>query len=311
MLIHTRPATTLMNRFTYPVKFAILGGLFLVVIGVLLYNLFLSLNQTILTAERELDGLALIAPISRMVQYLQQHRGLSAGHLGGNKELAAIRAEREQETAGAMQRVAQSLPLGMRQNAGWQEISRDWALIRTHGLTWSISENFDRHTALVNRLLTFQTTVADAYGLTLDPEYGTYYLIDTAIQKLPRALEHLGQIRAFGVGILTAKQASPDRLQMMLSLTDRFSEWLSFLTENLRKTNQSNLAISQLLLQASRDINEAGHRIIDIVKTDIFTGRFSISGNEYYRTTTDAIDRGYSRLYDVLLPATEALLTGC
>src|SRR3989304_10609447 len=72
------------------------------------------------------------------------------------------------------------------------------------GLT--AADNFAAHTRLIEQIQSFEVVVADQYKLTLDPQMDTYYLVDTAINKLPDTLEHLGQLRAYGVGILAKKQ---------------------------------------------------------------------------------------------------------
>lgn len=51
----------------------------------------------------------------------------------------------------------------------WQDIGRRWEEIKRAGLNWTQVENFQAHTALIGELLTFQTLLSDAYGLTFDP----------------------------------------------------------------------------------------------------------------------------------------------
>ncbi|MCR4299553.1 MAG: hypothetical protein NUV75_12555 [Gallionella sp.] len=74
----------------------------------------------------------------------------------------------------------------------------------------TIAGNFTVHTNLIEQLQSFEWLAADEYLLTLDPELAPFYLIDTIIDKLPHALEHLGQVRAYGTGILTQKQVTSD-----------------------------------------------------------------------------------------------------
>lgn len=91
------PAVALMNRLSYTRKFAVMGALSLVAIGVLLFNLFTVLDGVIRKSETELRGVAAMKPASRLVQFLQQHRGLSSGVLNGNAAMKERRVAKERE----------------------------------------------------------------------------------------------------------------------------------------------------------------------------------------------------------------------
>ena len=186
----------------------LLGLMSLVAIAVLVYSLFASLDQVISFSQRELKGLELIKPFTRTVQILQQYRGLSAGLLGGDEAMRESRASTESAAVEALNEMwGKPLP-GMTSSEGLQLIRTDWERLRKEGLNWTAAENFAAHTRLINRIQSFEETVADEYALTLDPELNTFYLIDTIINKLPHALEYLGRLRAYGAAIL-AKNRPP------------------------------------------------------------------------------------------------------
>ena len=81
------PAVALTNRLRYRSKFLVLGSAIAIVMGVLLYSVFSLLSRDIQTAQNELTGLQMIKPLNRMVQFMQQHRGLSSGVLNGNEAM--------------------------------------------------------------------------------------------------------------------------------------------------------------------------------------------------------------------------------
>jgi len=93
------PAMALMNRLDVTRKFVLLGLMSLVAIAVVVYSLFASLDQVISFSQRELKGLELIRPFPRAVQILQQHRGFSAGLLGGDEAMRDSRASTEREAS--------------------------------------------------------------------------------------------------------------------------------------------------------------------------------------------------------------------
>ncbi|MCM8595261.1 nitrate- and nitrite sensing domain-containing protein [Accumulibacter sp.] len=200
------PAITLLNRVTYPRKFAIMGVLALVAIAILLLSLYQSLHRVIDSSQRELSGVEAIKPIARLVQNLQIHRGLSSGVLSGNEEMKGQRAAREHQVSESFAVVESLLGEGLQESTNWKRARESWASIQKDGLDLIARENFRAHTQLIDDLLALQGEVADAYALTNDPDIDTTYLIDTAVDKSPTAIERMGQLRALGTGVLNRKQ---------------------------------------------------------------------------------------------------------
>jgi len=87
MKVIFNPAIALMNRLSYPAKFFLLGASITAVMLVLLVTVFVNLSKDISTAAHELSGLQMLKPMNRMVQFMQQHRGLSSGVLNGNEAM--------------------------------------------------------------------------------------------------------------------------------------------------------------------------------------------------------------------------------
>lgn len=104
------PAIKVLNRLNYTMKFALMGLIFLIAVTVVVYALFASLNQTIHTSQRQLQGLALIKPVSRTIQAIQQHRGISAALFNGNGTMQDRRTAKEAEIGEAFRAMEQMLP---------------------------------------------------------------------------------------------------------------------------------------------------------------------------------------------------------
>ena len=116
------------------------------------------------------------------------------------------RAAREFDASMALEALEKRLPANLANDASFLRIKADWQQLRREGLTWDAEANLTAHTRLIEQLRLFEVSVADEYLLTLDPEIATFYLIDTTVNKLPQALEHLGQLRAYGTSILARKK---------------------------------------------------------------------------------------------------------
>lgn len=302
------PAILLMNRLSYGKKFAILWLLTFIAIAVVVYSLFVSLNRVIHPSQRQLDGLVLIKAISRTVQLVQQHRGFSSALLGGNEAIRDRHTTKGVEAAAAFSAMEGKLPPGLASSEDFRHIKADWEQLRKEGLHWTMDKNLAAHTGLIRQMRLFHAVAADEYALGLDPDIGTFYLIDTIVNKLPDALEHFGQVRGYGTGILAGKQVTEQQKIKLHSTITELDSALDELNINLGKTGRHNPAIRDSISAASRDITDSARQITSLVEFDIFAGRFTTPPGVFLDMSTAAIDKGYTQMYDTLLPTAESLI---
>jgi methyl-accepting chemotaxis protein len=308
MQIVFAPAVALMNRMGYTKKFAVMGALALAAIVVLIFSLYNSLNQVIQASQKELAGIEVVRPMAKLVQNLQQHRGMSAGLLNGNQAMKEKREAKEIDVVSAIKAVEPKLLPVLVAHNDWKKLLADWENIRKDGLSWTTTESLAAHGRLIEDLLTFQAVVADEYRLTNDPDIDSMYLVDTALGKLPLALERLGKLRAAGTGILTKKQILQQQQVDMSSLLAELNSAVKVLRLNLEKTSRYNPAMKVGLDSAAKDMSDAAAQVSKIVVEDIFLGTFATPAGEYFAMTTAAIDKGYKQMYDTLLPSLEQLV---
>ena len=248
------PAIVLMNRLGYTRKFALLWLTSLVAIAAVVSSLYASLDKEIRSSQRELEGIALATPISRTVQYLQQHRGLSSALLGGDLDMRGRRVLNEKAVATAFAALETRLPASLKSSEDWRSIKANWLRLQKNGLGWSVDKNFAVHTRLIDQLLMFHVTVSGEYALPLDPQIDTSYLIDTTVKQLPMALEHLGQIRAYGTRILAKQHTTESQKVVLNTLIAQLGDELKFLNINLEKAGRFKPALQAPLAAAARDI---------------------------------------------------------
>ncbi|HEU0219903.1 MAG TPA: PAS domain S-box protein, partial [Gallionella sp.] len=302
------PAVAMMGRLNVAGKFMLLGLMSLAAMAVVMYSLFVSLERDIGFSQRELQGLELIKPFPHAVRMLQRHRGLSAGLLGGDEAIRDRCAVTENEAAEAFKAMEEKLPPGLASSEDFRRIRTDWERLRKEGFNWTAAENFAAHTRLIDLIQSFEGMIADEYALILDPELNTYYLIDTIVNQLPHALEHLGQLRAYGTGVLASKQITAQQQIELNILIGGLDDALGILNTNLDKTGRHNPALQGLISTASGDIADSVQQITGLVKSDIFTGHLATLPGDFFGMSTASIDRSYMQLHETLLPAAETLL---
>ncbi|MBK8743662.1 methyl-accepting chemotaxis protein [Propionivibrio sp.] len=302
------PAVALMNRLGYSRKFAVMGALALAAIAVLLFGLHESLDRVIRSSQHELAGIEVLKPMARLVQQLQQHRGLSSSVLNGDETVKEQLAAKAAEVREAFKSVEAKFQPSLVDNDAWKKIRASWTEIDTDGLDLTGTENFAAHTRLIRSVLVFQAVVSDEYSLTNDPDIDSRYLADTSLIKLPVALESLGQLRALGTGVLTKKQLPPLLQTNISSLLRDFNVSVDALRINLGKTARYNPGIKPALDQAAKELTDVSEQIANIVQTEMFLGAFVMSSADYFATVTVAIDKGYKQMFETLLPSLEQLI---
>ena len=302
------PANALMSRLRFKQKFALMGVLVLLTILVLLASLYRSFDGPIHASRAELQGIVVVKPVQQLVQLMQQHRGMSQGVLSGNTAMAAKRSAKEKEVADAVNALVTLLPPKLGSSERWREIGVKWKEIQSAGLGWKPTDNFDRHTELVDIVLTLVVDVADYYALTLDPDIDSYYLIDTVVSKIPAVLEILGQMRAQGTAVLSKKMLGDKQRVLLNSLTAELGVNLRALRLNLEKTALENPGARDELNRVAKDLIGGAEQVNSIVLDDLSAGIFVMEPGEYFRMTTVLIDRGYLEMNAVLLPTLQKII---
>jgi len=304
------PAIALLNRMSYTRKFTLLWLMSLVAVVVVVYGLLASLDRIIQPSQRELQGLVLVEPVSRAVQAVQLHRGVSAAMFAGNGGggLSDRRVVAETRATGAFRAMDTALPPALTAGEGFRLLEADWERLRAEGLNWTVEENFAAHTRLVGQLQSLRESIADDHALTLDSELATYYLIDTAIKRLPRVLEQLGQLRAYGTSALAGGQISLSQRIRLHGLIAGLEASLGELETGIRKAGHHNPAVRDALLDAYGRIAGAARKVAGHVTADILSGRFATAPHVFLDMATAEIDKGYAQMHGALLPTTRMLI---
>jgi hypothetical protein len=190
------PAVALMNRLTYPGKFAVIGVLFLIPLTLISVFLTRELNERIQFAQSELQGNELLKPLRRLaeIEQLQRHAAFQStarpvdGEVPVSPQADGIeQALRDMDAAD--QRFGQSL--GVRQ---------DWQLLRKKMTSTALPKEvspaarFDVSTKRSTEIIGLMNQVGDRSNLILDPDLDTYYLMDAVVNRLPLLAEETNRV---------------------------------------------------------------------------------------------------------------------
>ena len=303
-----RPATAVMDRLRFAQKLLVVGAIAAIATAVVLTQLFSSLLAEQRNTRQEIEGVGVIAPMLDLLSLVQQHRGLSNGVINGSEALAPRRSQKEGELATALERAGAALPPALRSDAHWVGAVSTWDALRQNGLELTASNNFAEHTRIVRALVALIGDLADHYGITLDPELVSYYLLNTYVDRLPAALEGLAQLRGKGTGYLSKKSIVDQQKAEFGTLLGSLEIALDGVRDNFGKVEHAAPALAGSIKGPIDEFLKGAEAIKEIAAGDIMFSIFSRSPKEYFDQSTLVIDQGYRLLRESVVTAARTRL---
>ncbi|HND55775.1 MAG TPA: methyl-accepting chemotaxis protein, partial [Pirellulaceae bacterium] len=191
----------------------------------------------------------------------------------------------------------------------WKKIVDSWAALEKDGLDLTPRENLLSHNRLIDDLFSLQRDLSDYYTLTNDPDIAATYLIQTAIDHSPRAIESMGQLRALGTGVLTKKQP------LVLSQQIEFTVLHAGLHSAIGSLQRTVATVVRLhphlqasLSESAAQLDAAANKVGELIDTDILSGTYATPPDTYFALTTEAVEKGYRTIFDQLFPTVQQLI---
>ncbi|KRE41825.1 hypothetical protein ASG81_16285 [Paenibacillus sp. Soil522] len=314
------PAVALMNRLKYLQKFLLIAVLFMLPVGLTMYMLVTNIDKEINFAKNERLGIEYNDGIRKLLEHLQQHRGMMNASLNGDtsfKEVLISKKVEIEEDIRNIDRLDQQLGSYLETTAKWKAIKDNWYILDKKKFllgpeqndelhTGMIKQNFELHTAMISELLSLIVHVGDISSLKLDPGDDSYLLMDTIVNKLPLIIESTGQLRGLGSGIAAKKKLTPEEKIQLIILTGMVQSAINDVSGHRNEFVSPYL--NELLQPYILDHFTATKLLLEILKNDIIDAKtIHIQSGEFYRISTNAIDSGF-KLYDVESPRLNSLL---
>lgn len=192
---------SVLHRLSLSHKFLILGALALVLVALPTTVYVNRALSEISVARLEVDGTQPAMAVQTVVQLVQKHRGISAGMLGGNKALTALRPAVRDAVNKALNAVEVSLTAKGASPAllsGWAGHRQRWVALEqaVAGRQLQAGDSLTQHTQVIASLMVFSERVLDEYKLSQDPVLATSALISASLVQAPWLAEKMGAVRA-------------------------------------------------------------------------------------------------------------------
>ncbi len=305
------PAIRLLDRLSYPLKFGLIILVCAAASAILLSQIFISLRSEMRLTQQEIAGLELFDASFAVILKTQQHRGLSAGVLGGSADLAPKRAQKALELKAAMA----GLDAALAREPGWAALQPGWQGVRAtldrladEGLRLDGPTNFRTHTEAIGGMLRWLGDLGDASGLALDPDPASANLIAPMLNTLPELSERLGQLRARGTSLSARRELTQADEHAVVSLLAEIGRAEAALLERLQRTARINPALAERLGAAGTEISAAIDEVRGTTRQEILERRFAIGSAAFFDLVTRAIDTAVRNVDQVLRPEAGRLL---
>jgi methyl-accepting chemotaxis protein len=248
------------------------------------------------TAHGQLAGIAPAKAAIEALNHMQQHRGLSAVVLAGNAGSAGARQARQTEVVKALTQLEASvraLP-GTALPSAVDQIAEQWRAlaVAVDGQEVSVAQSFDRHTALIARLLDVLEDIRQVSGLMLVADQGVYFLQNGVLGHLPKVTEFFGQMRGMGAGLLARGEATPEQRAQIGALAAQVRRSLfNDARKSLELAMRDDAAArTELGAALSAALTAADAGLAVVVERVVRADRLDLPAAEYFAITTRAID---------------------
>lgn len=287
---------SLLHRLNLSHKFIGLGIVALVMLVLPASLYFKGALTSISTARREARGAPPLVALNRVIQLTQVHRGMSAGMLSGNTTLEARQPALRDSVIKAMAAVDEELKRSSTSpslQTLWAEAKQRWTEVEQGVSTRQLKtpESTRLHTQVIAGELQLSDELLAEFGMSLDSENDTYFLIQASLVNMPWIAENMGVMRAMGSGFLTQKNVPPEGRATLQSLRKRAIELEGDMFRNLSRATAASAGFRETLegkanigrAAIDKTLAMAGQEVIDA--TDL-----KLPAPEYFDDFTRTID---------------------
>lgn len=303
----------LLKKMFLKQKILLLGILAAILVAIPTVLFLQESDKAIDVARLEARGIEPARKLLRIVQMVQQHRGLSAMQLNGSADTREQLAVTEHDVERAMAAMGQELAAldNHAIDSSWQSISSEWSVLTGKVMQSSAQSRtmLEDHNSLIAHMLKANEMVLDHFTLRLDPEPDSYFLIDAMLVRAPILRETLGQVRGYGAGMLAQGQAGREDRILLAARSARASDYYDNIEDELALAVANNGSLrSSSLLALAQDSRVAGARAIRLAHEELVSAdKLRYPARDYFTVVSEAIDTQL-RLSDAALDQLRRIL---
>ena len=287
---------SILHRLNLLEKFLILGTIGLLMSALPTYLYVRDSLHAIDHARLEAQGVPPAQALTRLVQQVQVHRGLSVGMLGGDEALAARRPAARDAVNAAIRDVTARLEAAKApaaQTAAWSQAQQTWTTLEQAVAARSVeqAQSTAQHTQLIATLLQLNEALVHSFGLQVDTDPDTHALIQASLVQAPALGEKLGLLRAQGANALNKHELTPQGKGQMLVLAQRVAELQAETFRGMDRALQGNAELRSALGSAAQGVQGQIQQALQMAERDVINAsELQVPSKDYFDAFTRTIE---------------------
>ena len=305
----------MLNKFFGDMKLSRkLGLAFVFILAPLVVTLWLlvsSAYEKIDFYEKEVIGLAIVKPVRNAVKNMAVHRGMSSAYLSGEEsylnKLPGVEKKIDSDLAATLSQLNEYSFLDV--DGELASISKKWRDLQSENLDLTQAESVRRHNSLIQETLELIQKIANNSNLKLNGKLDSNYMLSAITEDIPKLTNHLGILRAVGVGVLSSREINADERNKILLNLEAVKDSFSKLKFGKGVISEQNGELNSRLQSSYDKAFKSVEQSISMVTNQILnTAEFTIFADKYFSDMTQAIDQVYA-LADFMEPIAEEIIS--
>ena len=224
-----RPGALLMRRLRMPVKMSLMALMLIVPLLLMIVHTVDQARDSLSATRAELQGARLVQLATHAAVELQTLRGLTNRVMSGDTDATPQRDQARVGLKAALNAVDAALAAtaAFRVDDAWTPVRQAVLALAEGRHPERRSDAFVAHTEQVEQLRQLTLLVGERSGLVLDPEAGSFFLMDLAVERVVPWSETLGLARGQGAALLARGDASHVERAAILGRTDALETQLT------------------------------------------------------------------------------------
>lgn len=296
----------LMRNMRFTSKAMVICAMFLIPLGVLAWFYNTSMLDAINFSAKERLGVEYNREIFPVLDLAQQLRRDATAAIVFGKEPDTMAAIKEKLQAAQAKLAETDQRLG-RELTTAKEFAAVQAAYAQSGAGKDVESVFKAHTVHVEALMALLAEVTDASNLTLDPDIDSYFLMDSALFRLPDIVESSGKLRGVGLSVMKSAAITPAQQRSLSELIPIAEFQGKNMRDGLVKSFASNKSLAEKI-NAGQTLDDTTAFFALARKSVIDSQDFSPEAQAVYLTSANKVIDGQYLLAQRLLSELDILL---
>ncbi len=205
------PARWVMDRLTYPRKFALVSLLFMLPLASVMYSLLSEFDERVQFSEKELQGIRYVRALGQVQAAMGQAVYLAERYALGEQSARPLLVSKQGDVLDSLARLqVVERDLGQVLDSGtlFAVLKENHRFLQASLFGKETKDTVAQHNQVLQDIAKLNAYVGDTSNLILDPELATYYLMDMSLNRLPYTIDLLIQIRSLLSRIESAKRVT-------------------------------------------------------------------------------------------------------